>query len=412
MKATKGRAILFVLVVAPSILVFAQKARTVAPASPSSAASPASALPAISWSCPMHPDVLDDHKGQCPICKMTLVPVRLVAVWTCPIHGVIEQDHAGKCRICGRDLIQTTRALTFTCAGHPDSSQLEPGRCADGTPMTAKYSPRPHGDHNPRHGGLFFMAPDNWHHVEGTYPAPGQFRVYLYDDYTKPLPLAKARQVRARVVIKEVFDPATKSTRELSSAPLVLARNGTFLEARIDPLALPAQMTAKMSFMPDDKESRFDFAFPAYSKDVVAPPAPAQTSAPAVPAIAPGAEAAAPAATEAAGAAGGAEIDSAPTASLVSELKSQDEELAAMVKSGSYGAIYVPALKAKDLALEIQARQGSLKQEVETPVKQLVVAAYELDNYGDLGDSVKISGAYRDFAAAVSAIDSLLAARR
>jgi hypothetical protein len=72
----------------------------------------------------------------------------------------------------------------------------------------------------------------------------------------------------------------------------------------------------------------------------------------------------------------------------------------------------VPALKAKDVALEIQARQGSSpqKQAVETHVKQLVVAAYELDNYGDLGDAEKISGAYRDFAAAVSALNSLFAA--
>jgi hypothetical protein len=404
----KARAVFLFLVVAPSVFVFAQKATSVAPASP------ASALPPISWSCPMHPDVVDDRKGPCPICKMELVPVRLVTVWTCPIHGVIEQDHAGKCRICGRDLIQTTRALVFTCAGHPEISQIEPGRCADGAPMTAKYTPRPHGDHNPRHGGLFFMAPDNWHHVEGAYPAPGQFRVYLYDDYTKPLPLAQARKVRARVVTKEVFDPATKTTRELSSAPLLLARSGTFLEARIDPLALPAQMTAKMSFGPGDKENRFDFAFPAFSKDVVVPSAPAQTGAPAVPAAASaGAAAARPAPTIQVTPAIPAIEANGPTASLVSELKSQDQEVAALVKSGSYGAIYVPALKAKDLALQIQARQGSSpqKEAVETHVKQLVVAAYELDNYGDLGDSVKISGAYRNFTAAVSAIDSLLAAR-
>jgi heavy metal-binding protein len=385
----KVRPVLLLLVVASSVTVFAQKASTGASAD---------RLPPIAWTCPMHPDIVDDHKGQCPICKMELIPVRLVAVWTCPIHGVIEQDHAGKCRICGRDLIQTTRALTFTCAGHPEINQLDPGRCADGTPMVAKYAPRPHGDHNPRHGGLFFMAPDSWHHVEGTYPGAGQFRVYLYDDYTKPLPLPLARKVRARVVIKEIFDPATKTTRELSSAPLVLARSGTFLEARIDPLALPAQMTAKISFGPEDKESRFDFTFPAFSKDVVAPPVSPQTAAPA----------AAPTAATAAR----SPIDTGPTASLISELKSQDEEVAALVKSGSYGGIYVPALKAKDLALEIQARQGSSpqKQAVETHVKQLVVAAYELDNYGDLGDSEKISGAYRDFATAVSALNSLLAA--
>jgi hypothetical protein len=358
------------------------------------AADSAIALPAISWTCPMHPDVVETEKGKCPQCRMDLVPVRLVTVWTCPVHGVIEQDKPGQCRICGRDLVQATRALSFTCAGHPEINQLDPGRCADGTPTVAKYTPRPHGDHNPKHGGLFFMAPDNWHHIEGTYPAAGRFRVYVYDDYTRPLTLANARKVRGRVVTKEVFDNSTRTSRELSSAPLVLARNGAFFEARVDPLALPAQMTAKIAFGAGDKESRFDFTFPAYSKDVAAPPLALPTTSSAQPA-------------------GGA--GTGPTAALVSDLKARDREVASMVKAGSFGGIYVPALQAKDLALQIQARQGSAaapaRQAIETQVKRLVVAAYELDNYGDLGDAQKIEVAYRNFSAAVAALDSLLEAR-
>src|ERR1700756_3199200 len=101
-------------------------------------AGPTIQLPPISWSCPMHPDVVEDQKGSCRICKMELQPVRLVTVYTCPVHGVIEQSQPGKCRICSRDLIQTTKSLTFTCAGHPDINQIEPGRCADGSAMTPK----------------------------------------------------------------------------------------------------------------------------------------------------------------------------------------------------------------------------------------------------------------------------------
>ena len=353
-------------------------------------------LPPISWTCLMHPDVVESQKGACPICRMDLVPVRPAVVWTCPVHGVIEEDKAGTCRICARDLIQAARALTFTCAGHPEINQIDPGRCADGSPTLAKFTPRPHGDHNPKLGGLFFMAPDSWHHIEGAYPAAGRFRVYIYDDYTKPLSMAAARKVRGRVVTKEVFDSSTGTSRELAASPLVLAPNGAFFEARILPLALPAQMTAKLSFGGDDKESRFDFTFPAYSKDVSAP-------APAVPAVS------STPVNSAARVAGG------PMAALVTELKTRDQEVAALVKSGAFGGVYVPAFQAKDLALQIQARpdaaSGPQRQALDAHVKQLVVAAYQLDNYGDLGDAQKIGDAYRTFSAAVAAIGSLLEVR-
>jgi hypothetical protein len=104
---------------------------------------------------------------------MELEPVRLVTVWTCPVHGVIEEQEPGKCRICKRDLISNTKALTFTCTGHPEINQIEPGECENGVPMVRKYTARAHGDHNPKHGGQFFMASDTWHHIEGAYPLPG-----------------------------------------------------------------------------------------------------------------------------------------------------------------------------------------------------------------------------------------------
>ena len=349
-------------------------------------------LPPISWTCPMHPDVVDDQKGKCNICGMDLEPVRLVTVWKCPVHGVIEESKPGKCRICSRELVATTVALTWTCAGNKQINQIDPGKCPDGSPMIAKSTPRAHGDHNPKHGGIFFMAPDNWHHIEGAYPAHGRFRVYMYDDFSRPLAADRARKVRARVVTKEVFDPKTKTTRELASAPLVLARNGAFFEARIDQRELPAQMTAKISFAPGDKESRFDFAFPSFSKDQ-----PSQIAAPS--ALSTGNVRPRPIGPPA-----------AAVAALLTDLKTREAEVSSLVKSGSFGGIYLPALQAKDLALEIQSKAPN-QQAVEGPVRQLVVSAYQLDNYGDLGDREKIHDAYVKFSAAVAELELVIARR-
>ena len=372
----------------------------------------AAQLPAISWTCPMHPDVLEDRKGTCGICGMDLEAVRLVTMYTCPVHAVIEQGTPGKCRICSRDLVQKTAAVTFTCAGNREISQLEPGTCADGAPMVPRYNARAHGDHNPKHGGTFFMAPDNWHHIEGTYPAAGRFRVYVYDDFSRPLGPSDAKQVRGRVVTKEVFDSKTGATRELASAPLVLARNGSFFEARIEPIALPAKMTAKIAFRSGDKDSRFDFSFPEYSRDLPPSVAP-NTSKSTAPAPT------APVASASAAGTATADKPNVPIAiarapnQLLEDLKARRSEVESLAKQGSLGAIYIPALQAKDLALEIQSQQqGADAESVEASVKQIVLAAYQLDNFGDLGDGEKVQDAYRNFSAAILQLDSLLSGRR
>lgn len=45
---------------------------------------------------------------------------------------------------------------------------------------------RAHMDHEPKHGGQFFMAPDATHHLEGAL-IDGEFRVFFYDEFTRPV---------------------------------------------------------------------------------------------------------------------------------------------------------------------------------------------------------------------------------
>jgi predicted RNA-binding Zn-ribbon protein involved in translation (DUF1610 family) len=216
-------------------------------------------LPPVSWSCPMHPEVVDNEAGKCPICGMTLEPVRLALVWTCPVHTETTEAQPGRCRRCGRDLIRVTKALSFTCRAHPAVNVLDPGRCPRcGRTLVARYTVRPHGDHNPKHGGSFFMVSNNWH-LEVTHPAVSVFRLYIYDNYSKPFapPGLAAR-------ITEAADGTGKRTQV--AIPFARTARG-YYEARVPTVAAPATIAAKVRFEAGDKEYHFDFVFLEYSKE-------------------------------------------------------------------------------------------------------------------------------------------------
>jgi len=70
------------------------------------------------WYCPMHPDVVADAPGSCPICHMDLVkrdeePAAFAAtaepaaaVWSCPMHPDVTSPNPGSCPICHMDLVR------------------------------------------------------------------------------------------------------------------------------------------------------------------------------------------------------------------------------------------------------------------------------------------------------------------
>ena len=401
-------------------------------------------LPPLCYVCPMAGDeeVIEDKPGVCRKCGMQLQPIRLETVWTCLTNTAFTSDRPGKCPTDGRPLVQMTMSVSWGCPGNPDAKlakpSLTPGTCPDGTPMQRQYAPRPHGNHNPQHGGGFFMAPDNWHHLEGGYYAPGVFHLYLYDDFTRPLPRAQAREATARLIV------SPDSSRQ--EFPLVLNRRGgsndTYLEARIGKLPFPATMQARVTFQPATPERLFDFTFEKYSKDL--PPAPVTTrnaAPPASPAAAPsvpGALAAAPTAAplpadapnpaaaptgpDVAAASGGSTGASGIDAALVpvpipdtvpemlAQLQTRNTQIKMFIDRGAFASVYVPAFQAKDVALALDGKKGDLppdRQRIVGPaVNRLVRTAYLLDAFGDLGNKQQISDAYAEFAGAVRDIES------
>ncbi len=78
----------------------------------------------IVYTCPMHPEVRQDHPGPCPKCGMALetdaptAPVSRIE-YTCPMHPQIVRPGPGSCPICGMALEPRTVSLV-----EEDNSEL------------------------------------------------------------------------------------------------------------------------------------------------------------------------------------------------------------------------------------------------------------------------------------------------
>ena len=331
------------------------------------------AIPPLSWTCPMHPEVVEGERGTCPICRMTLVPIRLDSVWSCPVHAAVARDGPGLCPVCQRELVRVTMSVTWTCAGQAAPPSLEPGACADGSAAVAHYAPRPHGNHNPQHGGQFFMAADNWHHLEGVYTGDGTFRVYLYDDFSRPLTADKVRQVSAR---------ARSGSRDMR---LAADAAGGYLETELHASDFPVDVTAWIKFGLNERESRFDFRFSEHSVESSQAREPDREQA--------------------------AKSESS-IHDLDVALHARATAIGEAIAQRRFSEIWVPALQAKNIALAIDDKSAesafSRRKQISIAVRNIVRAAWMLDNYGDLGDADQIADGYNRFTAAVTALDEAL----
>lgn len=359
-------------------------------------------LPGISYMCPMLKDaeVLEDHAGKCPKCGMQLKPVRVVKAWSCLNNTVFIQAEPGKCPTNGADLVPITASMFWACPAAPDKHELDPGKCADGSDRIRKFEPRLHGDHNPRHGGQLFMADDAWHHLEGTYPSPGVFRAFFYDDWTRPL---APKDFTARLIVK---DSAGKETAEVS---LQGGQIMNVMESRIPNASLPVMASLKVRFKDGEPEKLFDFTFRDYSKEPGEPTAITSTPEPAKPPVAVAVETPAAAAPALSPMnvipVGTFQLEPIPAEArqILSELEARRKDLSAKVEQRApLGEYWVPALRAKDLALallndHLNEIPSGKRAAAETAVRRLVRAAYAIDNFGDLGDFEKILSAHDEF---------------
>ena len=132
---------------------------------------------------------------------------------------------------------------------------------ADSTPTPPEKGA--HMDHKPKHGGTFFMSLDNKHHLDGVLLPPSTFRVYLYDDHTKPLKAEQTRQASGTVQMGDSED-----TPKIELAP---GKKKETLEANLGgSVKFPAKFTLLLhlpGMAPDAKPELFNFTFTGFTNE-------------------------------------------------------------------------------------------------------------------------------------------------
>ncbi len=97
----------------------------------------------VRYHCPMHPTLITERPGDCPICGMRLVPIdqkeapTTVPLYVCPMHPEQTSDKPGRCAECGMRLVPVGSTgdypkehKTYACPMHPEFVTDDPAeRC-------------------------------------------------------------------------------------------------------------------------------------------------------------------------------------------------------------------------------------------------------------------------------------------
>ena len=165
-------------------------------------------------------------------------------------------------------------------------------------------------------------------------------------------------------------------------------------------------MTAKVRFGDDQPEYRFDFTFPAFSKEPAAPTVRPSVTQPLSTPTAP-AQPARPRLHRP------SELDPLtpapiPTSmsGMLEQLEVREKQVGELIARGDFAAVWVPAFQAKDIAIALEPHVAHLSPDKrdagEPALARVVRTAWLLDAAGDVGNRAQIEAVYAAFKAAVA----------
>ncbi len=244
-----------------------------------------------------------------------------------------------------------------------------------------------HMDHNPLHGGQFFMAANNYHHLEGALPRPGEFRLYVYDDFKQPV---DPRNFSGQVVF-EAWNEETEGWDE-TRYPMAPAVGSDYLLSEI-PEELPGEFFAHVWLAGD--QQRYDF----YFEETTVEPAGGGSRSTAIRAGPHSHER--PPMT----------IPEDPIA-IVALMANKRDRVRTQIENGEWLTLYVPAFDARDLAEVLLDRLSGLsarqRGQARKAIGRVMQSAAELDRGGDLADRARAQRAFQRFDSGVRELVDLI----
>jgi hypothetical protein len=214
--------------------------------------------------------------------------------------------------------------------------------------QAAGQAPAAHAAHTPAHGGVFTAAAGDTLHLEGVYPLPGRFRLYIADVRGRALTPARRRALSGRIV---------DGDREV--APLALSGDGHYFEAQVEPQQPPVTVTVALRSIAGRPDERLTFTFARFSDNepatFVLPPT-------LIPKTLPG---------------------------IVALLRIEARESRALIEGTSSRGVYVAIARVRDLALALDRYVATLaagrRARADTAIRAAVRASWLLHVAADEG---------------------------
>ncbi len=265
-----------------------------------------------------------------------------------------------------------------------------------------------HMNHNPIHGGQFHMADNLFHHVEGTMPSPGEFRVYFYDDFRRPI---DPRNFTGTARIEHLNEKTGEVTEDVYELQLI--RPGADYLMAVVPPQMPSTLYALVKLGGVDK--RFDFEFDQVTVDTGG--APSASAMPGMPGMATPGVPGAPGVPPTHSHFRPPLLIPATAPEILALIDLKQEDLRARIAAKDWYTLYQPALDIADLVAALSKpettgvdprQKGRLKYMLGT-VNRTV---NKIDRAGDTADAPRVQAGFDELAGNVREIKALFPVKK